>query len=56
MVADVAVFDAGTIIEATYDAPWKLSTGVHQLLVAGVPVLRNGAPTGTRPGRVPRKK
>lgn len=56
-IADVAVFDAGTVIDhSTYAAPWALSSGVQHLVVAGIPVLVAARPTGARPGRVLRKK
>jgi N-acyl-D-amino-acid deacylase len=55
-VADVTVFDPDTVADrATFDRPWQLSTGVSDVLVAGVPVLADGAPTGARPGRVLRR-
>jgi N-acyl-D-amino-acid deacylase len=55
-VADVAVFDPDSVADrATFDDPWQLSVGVSDLLVAGVPVLTDGSPTGARPGRVLRR-
>lgn len=51
--ADVVVFDPATIAEhATYENPHQLSTGVVWVLVNGVPIVANGAPTGAKPGRV----
>ncbi|MCF6476431.1 D-aminoacylase [Nonomuraea sp. MG754425] len=51
-VADLAVFDPGrTTDRATYDDPWRYAAGARLVLVAGEPVLRDGAPTGVRPGR-----
>lgn len=53
MYADVVVFDPEFIQDlATYTDPHRYSVGVVHLLVNGVPVIRNGALTGERPGRV----
>src|SRR5262249_27477999 len=53
--ADVVVFDPGTIQDhATFERPHQYSTGVRDVLVNGVPVLRNGEHTGAKPGRVVR--
>lgn len=50
--ADVVVFDPSTIRDnATYDHPHQYATGVHHVLVNGVPVLRDGEHTGATPGR-----
>jgi N-acyl-D-amino-acid deacylase len=50
--ADVAVFDPATIADrATFEKPHQYSIGVRQVLVNGVPVLRDGEPTGALPGR-----
>ena len=55
-VADLAVFDPGAVADrSTFEEPWRLSTGVDHVLVAGQPVLRDGVPTGARPGRVLRR-
>ncbi|WP_230208149.1 amidohydrolase family protein [Microlunatus sp. Gsoil 973] len=55
-VADVVVVDPATVADrADYADPWRLSTGVSDVLVAGVPVLAGGEPTGARPGRVLRR-
>lgn len=54
--ADVVVFDAAKIQDhATYTDPHRYSTGVVHLLVNGSPVIRNGALTGEKPGRVLRR-
>ena len=54
-VADVVVFDPGTIQDhATFVAPHRFATGVETVLVNGVVALRDGAPTGAKPGRVVR--
>jgi dihydroorotase/N-acyl-D-amino-acid deacylase len=53
--ADVIVFDPVTIIDnATFEAPHQLSTGVRDVFVNGVAVLRGGAHTGAKPGVVVR--
>jgi N-acyl-D-amino-acid deacylase len=53
--ADVVVFDPATIQDhATYEQPQRYSTGVRDVLVNGVMVLRNGEHTGARPGQVVR--
>jgi N-acyl-D-amino-acid deacylase len=52
MFADVVVFDPATIIDrATYERPHQLAVGVDLVLVNGVAVWRNGAPTNAMPGR-----
>ena len=50
--ADVVVFDPGTYRDqATYDACTRASTGVRHLIVAGTPVVRDGAlQLDVRPG------
>ena len=53
--ADVVVFDPATIQDhSTYEKPQQFATGVRDVLVNGVPVLRNGEHTGAKPGRVVR--
>jgi N-acyl-D-amino-acid deacylase len=50
--ADVVVFDPATIADrATYDTPHQYAVGMRHVLVNGVPVLRDGEPTGATPGR-----
>ena len=52
---DVVVFDPATIADhATYDKPKQLATGVDDVFVNGVQVLRGGKHTGAKPGRVVR--
>ncbi len=51
--ADVVVFDPATIQDhATFDQPHQYATGVRDVLVNGVAVLRDGEHTGATPGRV----
>jgi len=50
--ADVVVFDPATIQDhATYEHPHQLATGVDEVWVNGVRVLRAGAATGAASGR-----
>jgi N-acyl-D-amino-acid deacylase len=53
--ADVAVFDPAKIQDhATFEKPHQYATGVAHVFVNGVQVLRDGEPTGKKPGRVVR--
>jgi N-acyl-D-amino-acid deacylase len=53
--ADVVVFDPATIADhATYEKPKQLATGVDDVFINGVQVLRGGKHTGAKPGRVVR--
>jgi len=50
--ADVVVFDPGKIEDhATYDNPREFSTGVSEVVVNGVEIVRDGKHTGAKPGR-----
>ena len=50
--ADIVVFDPATIADhATYDKPMQFATGVRQVFVNGVQVLKDGEPTGKAAGR-----
>ena len=50
--ADVVVFDPATIRDnATFEKPQQLATGVKDVFVNGVQVLRDGHHTGAKPGR-----
>ncbi len=53
--ADLAVFDPATVADrATYDTPHQYATGMKQVFVNGVQVLKDGEPTGAPAGRVVR--
>jgi N-acyl-D-amino-acid deacylase len=57
MYADVTVFDADTVCDrATFVEPVQTSVGIEHVIVNGVPVLRDGAPTDARPGRALRRR
>jgi N-acyl-D-amino-acid deacylase len=50
--ADVVVFDPATVADhSTYEKPQQLATGVEDVFVNGVQVLKNGEHTGAKPGR-----
>ena len=52
MAADVVLFDPATIGDrSTFEKPMQYSTGVRDVFVNGVQVLKDGEPTGARPGR-----
>lgn len=54
--ADITVFDAVTIGDrATYKEPRRYPTGIHHVIVNGVPVIDCGTHTGALPGRVLRR-
>lgn len=53
--ADVVVFDPDTITDhATFEKPHQYATGVEQVFVNGVQVLKDGEHTGAKPGQVVR--
>jgi N-acyl-D-amino-acid deacylase len=53
--ADVVIFDPATIQDhATYDKPHQFATGVRDVFVNGVQVLKGGEHTGAKPGQVVR--
>jgi N-acyl-D-amino-acid deacylase len=48
----VLVFDPATITDhATFEKPHQYATGVKQVFVNGVQVIKNGEHTGAKPGR-----
>jgi N-acyl-D-amino-acid deacylase len=52
MYADLTIFDPATVCDrATFVDPVQTSVGITHVIVNGVPVVRNGAVTGARPGR-----
>jgi N-acyl-D-amino-acid deacylase len=52
MFADVVVFDPAIVADrATFEKPHQYSVGIRHVIVNGVPVLREGEPTGALPGR-----
>jgi N-acyl-D-amino-acid deacylase len=54
--ADVVVFDPQTIQDhATFEQPRQYATGVSEVWVNGVEVIRDGEHTGAKPGRVVRR-
>jgi N-acyl-D-amino-acid deacylase len=54
--ADVVVFDPATIQDhATFEKPMQFATGVSDVLVNGVEVIKAGEHTGAKPGRVVRR-
>lgn len=53
MHADLVVFDPDTVMDrATYEHPYAAPDGIRDVYVNGRAVLRAGALTGARPGRV----
>ncbi len=53
--ADVVAFDPAAIQDhATFEQPHQYATGMRHVLVNGQPVIRDGAHTGAKPGRVVR--
>lgn len=53
MFADIVIFDPATIRDnSTFDNPHQLTTGVRDVFVNGVEVVRNGRHTGAKPGRI----
>lgn len=56
LIADVIVFDPQTFRDqATFDEPFRYSTGVRHAFVAGVIAIHDGIPTGALAGKALRK-
>lgn len=54
--ADLVVFDPATVADrATFAEPHQLSVGVRDVMVNGRVALRDGKPTGERPGQALRR-
>jgi N-acyl-D-amino-acid deacylase len=52
MYADIVVFDPTTVTDhATFEEPRQYATGVKDVFVNGVQVLKDGEHTGAKPGR-----
>ncbi len=52
MAADVVLFDPATIADhSTFAKPMQYATGVRDVFVNGVQTLKDGQPTGAKPGR-----
>jgi N-acyl-D-amino-acid deacylase len=55
-VADLVVFDPDRVrATCTYDEPCRFPEGIDWVIVAGEPVVAEGAHTGARPGRTVRR-
>lgn len=53
MRPDLVLFDPDTVSDrATFEDPWRLSEGVHEVWVNGEHALRDGEITGNRAGRL----
>ncbi len=51
--ADIVLFDPARIQDhATYESPHQFATGVEEVFVNGVEVIKDGEHTGAKPGRV----
>jgi N-acyl-D-amino-acid deacylase len=54
--ADLVVLDPETVADrATFEQPHQLAVGVRDVVVNGVPALRDGRPTGACPGKALRR-
>lgn len=51
--ADITIFNADTVADrATFEAPHQYPVGIEHVIVNGVAIVRDGAVTGAKPGRV----
>ncbi len=56
LVADICVFDPQKVMDqATYDEPFRYSTGISYVLVGGQSAIYAGTPTGALAGKALRK-
>ena len=56
-IADIVIFDADTVQDhAEFGDPHHYATGIIDVFVYGIQVLKNGEPTGELPGRALRHK
>lgn len=54
--ADVVVFDPAVVVDkSTFEEPFQYPVGITHVVVNGELVLRDGEPTGARPGRALRR-
>jgi N-acyl-D-amino-acid deacylase len=52
MAADLVLFEEGVADRATFDEPTLMPTGISHVWVNGEPIVLDGSPTGSRPGRL----
>jgi N-acyl-D-aspartate/D-glutamate deacylase len=52
MAADLVLFEEGVADRATFDEPTLMPTGISHVWVNGQPIVLDGSPTGSRPGRL----
>ena len=53
----LVLFDPNSIIDhATFEKPHQYATGVEQVFVNGIQVLKDGKPTGKAAGRFVRRE
>ena len=52
-IADLVLFDPAVIVdESTFEEPYRLASGIHEVIVAGKSVHRNGENLDVLPGTV----
>ena len=52
MIADLVLFEEGVTDRATFDESTLLPSGITHVWVNGEAIVRDGASTGAKPGRV----